>query len=652
MTKILTFDLCAVFVLLLLLYSVYSRKVTKAKKDKAYIVLLIVTAVSAVFDILCEMFGVWVVPIPTSTSVTVFRFIAYSLYFITRNLSALIYICFILCVTDTWHKLKKEFWFNFLLYVPYAINVILVLVNIFTPIIFSFNDQLEYVREPLFFTLYVAASIYLFFGMILLFKYRNMFSKTKMFVLYSTFIFTIFSIIVQYFFQGWMIEIFCTSLALFLVKIVFQNPGENMNHAVGARNRNAYCFDVKLGTVNNKHMDIILVDIQNFSSVLSLVGYETFNHILRQTAHKIAQVAKWKNTHIDIYYIETGRYGLVISENYREKTDEIIEAIKEEFSASILMNQMKIMLNIRLCVMRYPDEIADYETIIKFSNIFEHLDANVNYIDTKSFTNWKQFHIANDIDKIIARAIQKRSFEIYYQPIWSTKEQRFVCAEALLRLFDEKYGFIPPLTIISNAEKSEAIIEIGDIVLEKVASFIASPDFKKLNLDYIDINLSPVQCVDPNLVDKICNIVSKYNISPSTINFEITETAISILHSVIINNLEELAYKGFRVSLDDYGTGYSNIKRMVECPFNIIKLDKTFADECENERMKVVLKDTVNMLKNIEMGIVVEGVETSENAELFSSLGCDYIQGYYYSKPMPKNDFIKFVESSKAPEEE
>jgi EAL domain-containing protein (putative c-di-GMP-specific phosphodiesterase class I) len=301
--------------------------------------------------------------------------------------------------------------------------------------------------------------------------------------------------------------------------------------------------------------------------------------------------------------------------------------------------------------MRYPDEINDYDTIIKFSNIFDQLDTGVNYIDTKTFNNWKQFHIANDIDKIIARAIQKRCFEVYYQPIWSTKEKRFVCAEALLRLFDDKYGFIPPLTLISNAEKTEAITEIGDIVLEKVASFIASPEFKKLNLDYIDVNLSPVQCVDPYLVDKICNIVSKYNISPSTINFEITETAISYLHNVIINNLEELAYKGFRVSLDDYGTGYSNIKRMVECPFNIIKLDKTFADECENERMKVVLKDTVNMLKNIEMGIVVEGVETSENAELFSELGCDYIQGYYYSKPMAKNEFIKFMESNLKPKE-
>ena len=108
-------------------------------------------------------------------------------------------------------------------------------------------------------------------------------------------------------------------------------------------------------------------------------------------------------------------------------------------------------------------------------------------------------------------------------------------------------------------------------------------------------------------------------------------------------NFKKLAQAGLSFSLDDYGTGYSNIKRVIQLPLKIIKLDKSFADEKNNPKLWIVIKNTIKMLKDMNMEIVVEGVETSEGLDVFSELQCDFIQGYYFSKPIPKDEFVAFI---------
>ena len=139
--------------------------------------------------------------------------------------------------------------------------------------------------------------------------------------------------------------------------------------------------------------------------------------------------------------------------------------------------------------------------------------------------------------------------------------------------------------------------------------------------------------------------MKKYNVSPSSINLEITETADSHTQNIIAENMKTLLDAGFTFSLDDFGTGYSNMQRMASLPLKIVKLDKTFANFESNPRLLIVLQNIVKMLKDMNMEIVVEGVETKELVERFSMLECEFIQGFYYSRPLPKKDFIEFISS-------
>lgn len=253
------------------------------------------------------------------------------------------------------------------------------------------------------------------------------------------------------------------------------------------------------------------------------------------------------------------------------------------------------------------------------------------------------YDLMNNIDSIIENAISNHLFEVYYQPIYSIEHKIFNSAEALIRLKDPQYGFIPPDLFIPVAEKSGAIHRIGAYVLDEVCAFIASPEFKELGLDYIEVNLSVAQCMRNNLADEILEIMTKHNVSASQLNLEITETTASNSQETLQENVKQLLESGINFSLDDYGTGYSNIERISSLLFDIVKLDKTFVNVANNNNHDIVLNHTVSMIKDLGMKIVVEGVEDETLLNRFADLGCDYIQGYYFSRPIPKPEFIQFI---------
>lgn len=186
---------------------------------------------------------------------------------------------------------------------------------------------------------------------------------------------------------------------------------------------------------------------------------------------------------------------------------------------------------------------------------------------------------------------------------------------------------------------------IGKIILETVYRFISRHDPESLGLSYIEINLSVAQCLQRELPETIRRLQDRYGVSPSQVNFEVTETMFDNLSGVMEKNLRELAAMGYTFSLDDYGVGYSNIQRLKSLPLSIIKVDKSLVDDMFTEDGKVIIENTVHMMQGIHKKLVIEGVETREAVEAIGGLDCDYIQGYYYSRPLSAGDFVRFMQA-------
>ncbi len=206
---------------------------------------------------------------------------------------------------------------------------------------------------------------------------------------------------------------------------------------------------------------------------------------------------------------------------------------------------------------------------------------------------------------------------------------------------------ISPAEFIPIAEKSGLILPISDIIFRKVFAFIRDNELMSKGLQYIEINLSMIQCMQESFSDKLSGMMQEYGISSNRINLEVTETAAVNSPRRLRENMQELYERGIRFSLDDFGTGYSNIDSLMDLPLDMIKLDKSMIDMATyaaDDKGKIVLGSAVAMVKRMNMKIVAEGVETREQKEYLEAMGVAPLQGYYFSKPIPEEEFVVFIE--------
>ncbi len=638
MGKVIYFDLCAFVIMIILLSATYCRKMTKGKENRFFLYTLVCTFLTTILDI-------WAITVDNMAGELVTqKYIAHTCYIMIHSLTVPIYIAYLVSLTDTWHLITNNIFRIIGLVIPYTTLFISLIANIHTKSVFYLDDNYHYTRGPLFVIIYISAFIYAAYGAYYIWHYRNLFKSTRMLALMSVFVLVIGATIFQMFFPMYPIEMFATAVSLLFIAMLVQRPEENVDIVTGLHANNAYTVDIKRNFINDKVFDIILINITNFYSIRDILGYDKINDFLLTMSNHLIDLNKKHKIHADLYYLEKGKFRLVIDEAHRSQTEDIAKIINDSLTKDITVRHINIHLVAQLCICKCPYDVNDYEILMHFGERFsKDYDYTGEILYARELFKNERYDLYNKLDSIIENAIAHRKFQVYYQPIFSIKEQRFNSAEALLRLKDDDYGFISPAVFIPAAEQSGAIHRIGAFVLDEVCSFIASDDFAKLGIDYIEVNLSTSQCMHPELVPQVLSTLEKYNVSSDKINLEITETAAAISKGTMADNLNKLTDAGINFSLDDFGTGYSNMQRVASLPLKMVKLDRTIVNHENNPKLFTVLKNTINMIKEMDMEIVAEGIETEKLVKQFADMQCEYIQGYYYSKPIPKNDFITFI---------
>lgn len=494
--------------------------------------------------------------------------------------------------------------------------------------------------------LYITAIIYLAHGVMELIKDRNIFTREQFVALFSIIPFMLSAMLIQMVSPNMLLEMFANSLVLLMVTTMVQKPEDYIDTDTGFGKKSAYVKTLESSKRNGKPVNVIMIIITNYFGIHDMLGYSKMQEFIKQIADELRAFNRANKYSAEIFYMGAGKFNLVIDYRHMNKTDEIADKINRAMHRDIVLNGMEINPVTLVCVARFMEDIADTATMLAFEDDLTVRQYNGYVVYASDIYQKEKYDIKGNIDTIIENALSCHNFEVYYQPIFSVRENRFNSAEALLRLKDEKYGFVSPEIFIPAAEKSGAIHRIGAFVLEEVCRFISSDEFKDLNMDYIEVNLSVVQCMRPDLDKEVMAIMGQYGIRSNQLNLEITETAASFSQNVLMDNIDSLTSKGISFSLDDYGTGYSNMRRIASMPFDIVKLDKSFTNEENNPKMNIIVENTIRMIKDMKMKIVVEGIETASLVKRFSDLECDYIQGYYYSKPVTRNEFVKFIKNS------
>ncbi len=397
----------------------------------------------------------------------------------------------------------------------------------------------------------------------------------------------------------------------------------------------------QLLTYNNE-MDLIGINLLNFSILTEIIGKTMSEDLLKSVAEELKAIARQYNGIAGRAYDDDFYLLITPQNNYDFINDRINNVIQSKFTTLHTRSRLGI----------YPRVTLENEINISCDRVIQcaHMIHSQEQTDIKffdeNFNKMTLYHqrLITDFDKAIA----EDQFVIYFQPKFDIKGEKPVVggAEALVRWIHPELGFISPGDFIPLFEDNGLISKLDLYVFERVCRHIV--DFRKVmkKVPTISVNLSRVDFYIENLSTVICDLIKKYNLQPNCINIEVTESAYVSETNHLVEKVKELQDLGFKFEIDDFGSGYSSVYTVVSMPFDVLKLDMVFMRNFnQNDKVKTVVARMIDMVKSLNGKVVAEGVETSEQYNYLKDNNCDYIQGYYLSKPIPADAFLKLIVS-------
>ncbi len=351
----------------------------------------------------------------------------------------------------------------------------------------------------------------------------------------------------------------------------------------------------------------------------------------------------------------TARFGgdefIVIKEINTEK-DNISDISKNTVNSlgkAWTINNHEFYISVSVGVSIFPIHGTTPQDLIKNADLAMYT-AKSNGKNTYAIFNSS---MRNDLlemfkwEKDLVKALENDEFKIYYQPQVSAIDETILGAEALIRWNHTERGLISPNEFIPIAEETGLIVNIGEKIIDKTIEQIKHWKDSNIKVVPISINLSPLQFQQQNLVQYIDNVLQNYNIDPSLVKFEITEsTALKDINQTI-NTIKIFNSMGIEVALDDFGTGYSSLTYLKQLPISSLKIDKAFIRDINSDiREASIVLNIITLAHDLSIKVVAEGVETLDQYTILKDYGCDEIQGYYFGKPMPVSEFESFIKKN------
>ncbi len=536
-------------------------------------------------------------------------------------------------------------------------SVVLMLVEAFflftspyTHWITYFDENFKYTHGPYINLMYLFPFLAVGIALIMFILNGKRFSGYQVFS-FSSFIVMIFaSVVFQVYYPEYVISNFSCALMLVVLYSGFENPAYYLYKETRCYNRRAFLTTIKWYRKRNLPYLLVSVKVTNYDFMRHDLGQSKTELLISKVAEHLNDCYRKK-----VYNLNDDCFVIVLPKDADIKFHNL--RVKKLFEEPFVIGNSEETITLPVSVMTsvIPIENPEHdskeiEEIIRVILSDEKETATADDIDDVV----RKMHRYEKLSAIIDNAVLHDGFDVYFQPIRQVKTGCYPSAEALIRLKDCELGYVSPEEFIPIAEKNGRIIEIGDLVFSRVCEFIKKSRSMDLGVQYIEVNLSPVQCYHVELARKFLSELAEHGLNPSCVNLEITETAEleSRKLKILQQNLHHMNERGVTFSIDDFGSGFAAIDYLLSLPVSIVKIDKGILWQAmKDDNALKVLRGTMQMLKEIGKEIVVEGVETEEMAEILEEYGCDYMQGYLYSKPVPEEDYIRFLQENNCLEE-
>lgn len=430
----------------------------------------------------------------------------------------------------------------------------------------------------------------------------------------------------------------------------------NYDLLLGLPNRNLFVDRLEqliLKSDPGEIIAVLFIDIDDFKKVNKIFDHRVGDQLLIDVVNRLKKCTSDSDT---LARLGGDQFGMILNDMTEiKKVNKVLEKIKEEFTEAFVVQSesfdndySEIIVTLSIGIALYPEDGTEVEDLIKNSETAMHQERKRNQATYNFYAENMNQELLREVEleAKLSQAIDRKEFVLHYQPQLDAAGEQVIGVEALIRWKNEELGFVSPGEFIPLAETTGLILEIGDWVLKQAcqtAQKLRKQGFKNIKMG---VNLSSRQFEDEELLSRINNSLATSGLPPALLNLEMTESAIMEDVGTSVNKLAELKEKGIKISIDDFGTGYSSLSYLKVFPLDTLKIDRAFIKDIPGDQESNSLtRAIISLAHNLGLKVIAEGAETEEQVNFLAENNCDEVQGYYYSKPLPEPELIKFLES-------
>ncbi len=560
------------------------------------------------------------------------------LYFVLHTTLTMLFVLYFMNVSGTAIGRKKSFYCYFIL--PYALSELVTLTNPLTNLIFYLDADLIYHRGILMPALYCLAAVYVLTGIFFFIRYQKAIPRADSVAICSAVVLSLVGVGVQALRPEYLTELFAEALTILGFMVMLEDRTGATDQTTLVFNRRAFIDANRRYMETHQRYSILLVKLMDLDRYSRLFDSRDVDKLL-------VAVARWLETVADrehIFRYGSEDFAITLLGRREKEAEEAAGRILDRFGEPWKADETAVQLEAIVSVIRVPEDV-DSLSVLQDLLQWGYQEARPgSLLVTHDELAALKRQLA--VEDALRRALEQGSLQIWYQPIWSSDSGTIVSAEALSRLIDDELGFVPPDEFIPVAEKTGLIHELGAFAFEEVCRVLDTYNLKEKGIHYLELNLSLYQLLREGVLEKLEQCRAAHGVDASQINLEITESVSSDETPAVQELLRHLQELGYTFSLDDYGTGYSNLARLIEGSYTNVKIDKSLLWGGEKSSSTArLLRNMIRIIRSLDMNVVQEGVETRDQLDRVVKAGCNLIQGYYFSKPLREADFIAYLDS-------
>lgn len=622
------------FLSLVLCINIITSFTPSERRQRLFLYGAVACFIAALFNI----FAVFCISYYEKLSIILCTFIS-SVYFLFLVINPLILSDYAIDVSFSVREKTKKVFFC-ITGTIYTVYVIILLLNIPFGMIFKYDYDLGYVRGPLKNITYVLTALYSIITFISVAINRKSMAKRLFWIFIIYPFLSVFVMSVQFLNNKIIMTGTASFCTLLLAYVSIQSDMIEFNVITGLRTENKLQKFIQL---KNTKGVLYVVHIENKALLQNIIELSELNDIFLNFGKEMFKIFDRK-----AYHISDNRFaGICNTLDEAKKLDKVVKQYITKLNSEIIM-QYGIPMEIYYAAIEFSEGNKSYNGINEIMNSLlmrakRELSKELHICDEFVLQDMER---KKQIYKILQKELRLNSsqLQVYFQPIYSIKDNKFTYMEALARLMETELGDIPPQEFVGVAESKGLIEKLGFVIFEKICKFVSE---NSDTIEAVSVNFSVYQMTNPNIVGSILHTIKRFGLQSSQIIMEITESIFIENFELVKKNMIELANAGIKFYLDDFGTGYSNLANVIRLPFSTIKIDRSLVLMMqENESNYEFFKNLIVTFKNAGFKILVEGVENEIQYELVKNVGVDYVQGFYFSRPVDGNKTIEFIKKS------